>query len=458
MNRIVIAGTQSGVGKTTVSAAVMRALTKSGKMIAPFKVGPDFIDPKFHAFVTGNNSYNLDGWMLDEDAIRYLFYKNTRGKDIAVIEGVMGLYDGFGTTAIGSTAHIARIVHAPVILVIDASGISRSIAAVVRGFIDFDSDIRIKGVILNNISGAGHYALIQEILSNEGIKCLGYLPANTAYSLKSRHLGLVPAGELPDLARAMDCLAESAARFIDMDKIEAIASGADDIVCEDHARKKKYEYRADYNLRIAVARDEAFNFYYQDNLDLMLDSGIELRYFSPLRDTSMPEDIDGVYIGGGFPEIYARELSDNSSMLRDIKNKAEMGMPIYAECGGLMYLCSGIIGHDSRFHRMADFFRCNCVMTGSLQRFGYVEVEYGGMTVRAHEFHHSKLEDIHDGETQFRYSVHKPDKNESWRCGLSKKNVLAGYAHIHFYANRKFFEKLILGFTRYKHDRQSAAH
>ncbi len=448
MKPIIIAGTQSGVGKTTVSSAVMRALANSGMNTAPFKAGPDFIDPKFHSFVTGNSSYNLDAWMMDEKTLRYLYKKNSSGKDIAIIEGVMGLYDGLGIEGTASTAHVARILEAPVVLVLDGRAISTSIAAIVLGFRNFDRDINLKGVILNNISGERHYQLLQEIIERfTDVECLGYLPLNKEHRLESRHLGLVPVDELHDLKAKVDILAEDVNRFINIKRLKEIA---DEIDIDDAGFEEIIPCINGKGLRIAVARDEAFNFYYQDNLDLMSGIGMELIEFSPLRDDGLPDDINGVYLGGGFPEIFAGELSKNLSMREDIRAKAEDGMTIFAECGGLMYLTKAI-EHQNARHEMAGFFDCFVRMTGRLQRFGYVEVEYDGAVTKAHEFHHSILEDIKDRDMEYAYSVKKP-QGDSWQCGLSKKNVLAGYAHIHFYSNPKFTEKILQRFNRHKDD------
>ncbi len=448
MKKIIIAGISSGAGKTTVSAALMKVLTGRGMKVAPFKTGPDYIDPKFHEFVTGEHSHNLDSWMLDEDTVRYLFYKNSHGSDIAVIEGVMGLFDGCGTGDDGSTAHIARITGSPVILVADAKGMSRSIAAVINGFCSFDSSVNIIGVIFSKVSGEKHYSLLEKIVNeNCTVKCFGYIPSDPGITLESRHLGLIPVEELQGLNLKVNRMAELASENIDIDGILNAAS-------EDHSACEIPEYIKKLGgiatgMRIGIAMDKAFSFYYRDNISLLEEAGVELVKFSPLLDGSLPEGLNGLYLGGGYPEIFARELSANRTMLDDIRSKCIGGIPVYAECGGLMYLTSGITDHTGSFFPLVDFFKHRSVMTKKLQRFGYVNIEYEGISIRGHEFHHSMLEG-NDDETHFEYSVVKESTGESWNCGLRKKNVIAGYPHIHFYSNPEFLMKLINMFKEYQ--------
>jgi len=441
MKKILIAGMQSGAGKTTVSAALMRCFTLRGMKVAPFKTGPDYIDPKFHEFVTGSYSHNLDSWMLDEDTLRHLFYKNSAGADIAVIEGVMGLFDGCGTGDAGSTAHVARITGSPVILVADAKGMSRSIAAAINGFCSFDPSIDIKGIIFNRVSGEKHYKLLQRIVEeNCSVRCFGYIPSDPEIALDSRHLGLIPAEELTGLSGKVNRMAELASAGIDIDAI-IDAAMPDSTSPGTPAALHKLEGRAK-GLKIGMAMDKAFSFYYRDNIALMEYAGIELVNFSPLNDSKLPDGLDGVYLGGGYPEVFAQELSANKSMLDDIKIKCTGGMPLYAECGGLMFLTSGITDHGGSFFPMADFLKHRSVMTGKLQRFGYVNIKFDGIDIKGHEFHHSILVGC-DDESEFKYNVTKESTGETWSCGLRKQNVLAGYPHIHFYSNPEFLEKII---------------
>jgi len=448
-SRFVIAGTQSGVGKTTVSTGIMRALVLRDLAVQPFKVGPDYIDPAFHSFVTGNKSRNLDSWMLDKETIVELFVKNSHNMSVAVIEGVMGLYDGFGTEKdMGSTAHVAKILKAPVILVIDGSGMSSSAAAQVLGYKLYDPELELKGVIVNNVSGEKHYEIIKKAIERDtGIKCFGFLKKNLNIKLESRHLGLVPSVEIEDLESRLDELAHMVEDTINIDGILKLS---------DEAQLLKGNVWSNSNtqksVNIGVALDKAFNFYYQDNLDLLEELGANLIYFSPLEDRKLPHNIHGLYIGGGFPEVFAKELEDNKEMREEIRRKSLEGIPIYAECGGLMYLTKAITNFEGNRFEMVGVFNREASMTKRLQRFGYVYVNInkpctisqGKDMVKAHEFHRSTLDEA--DEENYVYKVDKIRENKlqsSWECGLVKNNTLGAYAHIHFYANKGLAENFI---------------
>ncbi|MCT4617778.1 MAG: cobyrinate a,c-diamide synthase [Marinisporobacter sp.] len=439
--RFVLAGTQSGVGKTTISIGLMAALKNRGMNVQPFKVGPDYIDPAFHTFVTGNKSRNLDSWMLDEDIIKKLLIKNGRNKDIAVIEGVMGLYDGYGAKKDeGSTAHVSKVIKAPVILIINGKGMSSSAAAQVLGYKLYDEEVDIKGVIINNISGEVHYELLKESIERDtNIKCVGYLKPNPNIELKSRHLGLIPSVEVNGLKRKINEIAKMVEETIDLDEILAIARTSDEIEYKPEKIKSVGE-----NINIGVPLDNAFNFYYEDNLDLLKDLGANLIYFSPLKDEKLPQDLHGLYIGGGFPEVFAKELEENTSMKSSIKEGIEKGLPTYAECGGLMYLSDAITTLEGKKHRMVGVFHTESKMTKRLQRFGYVHVNMEEPCViakekkstKAHEFHRSMIEDHEENEYAYRVDkIRNGEKIKSWQCGLKKYNALGAYAHIHFYSN-----------------------
>jgi len=446
MNAFIIAGTHSGVGKTTISVALMKAFTESGKKIAPFKIGPDYIDPKFHMIATGEKSYNLDSWLLDEDIITYLFYKHSKGKDLSIIEGVMGLYDGSGYKNRGSSADIAKILKVPVILVVDARGIYTSINALILGYISYDKNVKLEGIILNNVSNKDHYILLKDVIENElDIECVGYFPKDPDIQLESRHLGLIPVEEIINIEEKLNILGNIVKETIDLRKIERISS------IHELGLKKlsiKEVGKIGNDLEIAIAKDEAFNFYYEDNLELMKQSGIKLIEFSPLHDEKLPESINGLYIGGGFPEVFADKLTKNSSLLKDINRKAHSGLPIYGECGGLMYLSNGIINKEGNFYEMVKFFNCKTQMTKGLQRFGYIIINFEDIKIRGHEFHHSRLVDIFEQDFTYKYEIKKLNQKIKWKCGLAKKNVLAGYPHIHFYSNFEFFIKIISLFRR----------
>jgi cobyrinic acid a,c-diamide synthase len=458
MPRFVIGGTQSGVGKTTVSTGIMRALVRRGYKVQPYKVGPDYIDPAFHSFVTGNKSRNLDSWMLDEEALREIFVRNSSSKDISVIEGVMGLYDGFSIKKdMGSSAHVSKILKSPVILVIDGSGMSSSAAAQVLGYKIYDKEIDLKGVIVNRVSGEKHYELIKKAIERDtGIKCVGYLRRNIGIKLESRHLGLVPSVEVENLNERLDELAKMVEETVEIDKIIQLAKDSSDMDNYGYIVEEKSDAKT---VNLGVALDKVFNFYYQDNLDLLEELGANLTYFSPLEDNVLPENLHGIYLGGGFPEVFAKELEENRQMREQIKDVSFKGMPIYAECGGLMYLTRSITTFDGGKYEMAGVFNKEAKMTKRLQRFGYVYVNINSpcvisrepTKVKAHEFHRSILSDSCDGD--YVYKVDKIRENtlvKSWECGLVKNNTLGAYAHIHFYANKKLAQDFINSCKEFK--------
>ncbi len=450
--RVVIAATNSGAGKTSVSIALMAALAHKGLSVSPFKVGPDYIDPAFHAFVAGSASRNLDSWMLTADAVLRIFLDGCAalepGRGIAVIEGVMGCFDGQGAGNDGSTAHVAELLQAPVLLVVNARGMSRSAAAMVAGYRDFSPAMELGAVIFNQVSGDKHYNLLKDIVESEtGVRCAGYLPHNADFSLKSRHLGLIPAEEAVGLRQKVEALASAALQTIDLDAVIILSRRAPALpypvaeslsVAGDEAK-----------IRMAVARDAAFSFYYQDNLDLLSRLGAKLVYFSPLADSRLPEGIHGLYLGGGFPEEFAERLCANHAIRRNIRELLLSGLPGYAECGGMLYLCQSLTDSAGKSHDMCGFFPDSARMAGRLQRFGYVEAEIlksgplgpAGTSFRGHEFHHSILAGPDCGGNPDPAGVirnilklEKPGKN-GWTCGLMRENVQAWYAHVHFHAN-----------------------
>ena len=420
--RILIAGTGSGCGKTTASILLMACLKRRGMSVAPYKAGPDYIDPGFHRRVCGRASYNLDTWLMDENEIDRLL---TNDADISVIEGVMGYYDGLDASDMRCSAwELARMTKTPVLLVADASGGAASVAATVKGFQTLKPDSGICGVLVNRASGDRHYELIkQAVKAYTGLECVGYLTKQAAIELPSRHLGLVTARETPDLMNRINETAVMAEQTLELDKVLSIAAEAPDTPrynqTEDKPRRSGY--------RLGVALDEAFHFYYDANLEALKDTGMELVFFSPLRDESLPGDLDGLYIGGGYPEVYAEQLEKNAGMRKSIRSALENGLRCYGECGGLMYLGESIDGRE-----MCGVLPINCRMTSRLQRFGYVTVEdKTGLSFPAHEFHHAVAEPV--GEVSCAYNVIKasaPDK--SWACGYEKYSTLAAFAHVYF--------------------------
>lgn len=453
--RIILAGTQSGVGKTTLSLGIMGALRKQGISVKPFKVGPDYIDPQFHSFVTGRPSRNLDSYLLQEEVLLGLFQKNISAGDVAVIEGVMGLFDGFGSkTDIGSTSHVAKLLKAPVILIINGSGVSTSAAAMVLGYQKFDPEVNIKGVIINQVSGEKHYRLLKEAIERKtGIRCLGYLNNNYSIQLESRHLGLVPTQEVGNLTEKLDKAIAMVEETIDIKGILEIALVAEELPLTSLEPLKLKE-----PINIAYAYDKAFNFYYEDNLDLLRDAGVNLVPFSPLEAVSLPTGLHGIYIGGGFPEVFAAELESNKNIRGEILRLAIGGIPIIGECGGYMYLTKGIKDLKGREYEMVGVLEGIAMMTNRLQRFGYnqVQVLNNGFIsdcigeIKGHEFHRALVE-THNSKPAYTVKKFRDDELiDEWSCGQVKYNCIAGFPHFHFYSNLSFIKDFLSRCIEYK--------
>ena len=448
MKGFVIAGTNSGVGKTTISIGIMAALKKRGLKIAPFKVGPDYIDPSFHTFVCKNSSYNLDEVMIGKDAVKYLFNAHSTEVDNIVVEGVMGLYDGLDfSKENGSTAQLSKIINLPVILIVKPKGMGASIIPLLKGYIDYDSELKIGGIILNETSENLYHYYKKPIEKKLGVKCLGHIPKKVDVSLGSRHLGLIPVCETKNLNDKIEKLVDIVEKHIDLDylsNLESFKNIEEDKEKVDLEIEELKEYA--YGLKIGYAYDEAFNFYYSDNLELLERIGVEISKFSPLKDKEIPKDLHGIYLGGGFPEVFAKELSENKSFKKSLKKRLDEGLFAYGECGGFMYLCSRVKGFEGKSYDMVDFFNLDIEMTKNLRRFGYIEIESKfGEKIKGHEFHRSKVsESKKDEEVEFSYKVLKlrtPEKK--WMEGYTKNNVIAGYPHIHFYSNLKFLKSIL---------------
>ena len=431
-----IAGTGSGCGKTTVTLAILRAMQRRGIPLAAFKCGPDYIDPMFHKAVLGIPSRNLDLFFINEREIRSQIVRNIPKDGLGVIEGVMGFYDGVsGTTDTASAAHLARATGTPAVLVVRPKGQSLSLAAMLAGFRDF-AENTLCGVILNGVSN-GMYPFYRDIVQKSGLKVLGYLPPVSQAEIPDRHLGLVTADELNDLNYRLDLLADAAINRIEIGELLSIAQSASKLA--DEAEKIKPVTKTP--VRIAVARDRAFCFYYEDNFDVLRALGAELVEFSPISDSSIPENVDGLYLGGGYPELYAKELSNNENMRNSIRNAIDMGLPTIAECGGFLYLHDHLDGKP-----MAGVVHANAVMTKKLQPFGYVTLtaqkdnilsaERG--QIRAHEFHYAKSED--NGAN---FIAEKPN-GRKWSCVHASQSLYAGFPHLSLRSNIEFAE----GFVR----------
>jgi len=444
---IVIAGTHSGCGKTTVALAIMAALKKRGLKVAPFKVGPDFIDPGHHASVCGRPSHNLDGWILSKASVQKLYSQYCIGTDVSVVEGVMGLFDSVGgASESGSTAEIAKWLDLPVLLTVDVLGMARSVAALVKGYLDFDSGLRFAGVVLNRAGSERHAALLKEALSPLGLSWVGTLFRNQDLGLPSRHLGLVTAEEGGLKTKEVECLRKWFEKACNLNSLlKVIGQNRKDIRPADQTRAmKRPGISYSRPVRIAVARDKAFCFYYRVNLDLLEKFGAELVFFSPLRDHSMPSGIQGLYLGGGYPELHAKALSRNRDLREEILGKARGNLPIYAECGGFLYLCHGLIEREEA--RPAHPWVGLLPFVANMQKrhcaLGYREIILKKSTIlgpadtkiRGHEFHYSNLlEPISHNKSIIRvYEVRNGSNSLLPSEGYSWNNTLASYIHLHF--------------------------
>ncbi len=428
--RIVLSGTSSGVGKTSITAAIIHGIKKHGYSVQPFKVGPDFIDPTYLSAVANRPARNLDAWLMGKGGVLEDFVRNSQS-DISVIEGVMGYYDGFsGDSNFASTYHISKIVKAPVILALDASKAARSIAATALGFVRFHRNSRISGLILNKLGSKKHEDLCRQALAKLGIPIVGTIPRDANTSLESRHLGLIPVNEMKSLEKKILSIAKSYSDYIDIEKIIEICnktSSLPKIPKEANTRQKT---------RIAVAVDESFNFYYHENLDSLRRAGASLKFFSPIHDKKIPS-CDGIYIGGGFPEVKGELLEQNNSMKKEIRKKAEEEMPIYAECGGLMYLTRSIRYKEKKF-KMIGLYEADTVMQKKL-KLNYTlakvsrpcVVSNTNSSLHGHEFHFSELESI-SKDSKFAYEMDIGVGIAKKRDGILHYNTLASYMHMHF--------------------------
>ncbi|MBN2075777.1 MAG: cobyrinate a,c-diamide synthase [Dehalococcoidales bacterium] len=431
---VIIAGTTSGVGKTTIATGLMGTLARQGLKVQPFKSGPDYIDPGYHTIVTGEHSRNLDTWMLGKESVLELYRRAMQGKDIAVVEGVMGLYDGrYATADEGSTSELAKLLEAPVILVVDSGKAARSIAAIVKGYHDFDPDLKLAGVILNGIGSTGHLEICRDAIEHyTGVPVVGFLPRRDDLVLPERHLGLIPTAEDPIQQEFLDTLITQCSETLDIPQIIELAETAGS---SEPVRRLYPESPVKPFIRLGVARDRAFSFYYQDSLDLLEAWGAEIVPFSPMNDISLPEGISGLYLGGGFPELYAAELASNTGLKTEIAKAFDAGMPIYAECGGYMYLGETIEDFENKEFRMAGILPIKAQIKSPRLSLGYRTVTAlednplvkKGTVIRGHEFHWSTL--TAGEEKANAWSI---EEKNSFKEGFKINNLLASYIHIHF--------------------------
>ena len=418
--RILVAGTHSGCGKTTIASGIMAALTARGYAVQPFKVGPDFIDPSHHSAICGRTSRNLDAFMMGEQGVVNTFTSACKGADMAVIEGVMGLYDGLEGTDTASTAHVAKLLGAPVILVVDVGAMSRSASALVKGFKEFDPEVDISGVIFNRIGGEGHRRMIEPSMP---ARPLGWIPYEKGVYVKSRHLGLNMAVEADGMKQAGEVLE----KHCDLDGILGIARQSGELTVPVQPESGTRQ-----DIKIGIAMDDAFCFYYRDNFDRLIEAGAELVFFSPMKER-LPS-VDAVYLGGGYPELHAEQL-ESSPCREDIRSAVDDGMPVYAECGGLMYLTEGI--ETDRVHKMAGVLPGRAVMTKKLQALGYVEAKAvsgplfnHGTEYLGHEFHFSTVEC--DCDARFAIQMARGKGIGNGRDGMYEHNAIGTYTHAYF--------------------------
>lgn len=439
MKKLLIAATHSGAGKTTITLGIMRALYQRGVTVQPYKVGPDYIDTGWHQLAANRASRNLDTFMLTENTLNALFSQAAESADINIIEGVMGLFDGFGLQAdYCSSAGIAKQLDCPVILVVDGKGVSTSLAATVQGFSQFMPDIQIAAVIINRVNSDSHYQILKKAIEYYcQIPVIGRLPVMSELALPSRHLGLIPSQEKDNqqMQHYWQQLVEAIEQYVDLDKLMQLAE-----------REKPAPLSMDLSaycdlsgITIAVAKDEAFHFYYQDNLDLLMQLGVTLVEFSPLNDAELP-DCQAIYIGGGFPEMFAERLAKNQAMREALLNAHHQQIPIYAECGGLMYLGENLIDLDGNTHQMVGILSGYSKMSKGLKRFGYAQAEAKvdtlivpkGHCLRGHEFHHSEF--FTELPTCFAMTKERDGEVISnWQGGYQVNNTFASYLHLHFY-------------------------
>lgn len=452
--RIVIAGTHSGVGKTSIVTGLLAAIARKGMRVQPFKVGPDYIDPGYHTRACGVTSRNLDSWMVsNRDHLLDLFVRNAKQADMAVIEGVMGLYDGKGESGQGSTAEIAKLLRAPVVLVVNVKSMARSAAAIVMGYKQLDPEVQIAGVIINRVASQRHYQVVCQAIELEtGIPVIGAIGNDNLCSLPERHLGLVPTVEKEDISGIIDQLGGAVAASVNLDQLIQIAQKAPPLI-----EPKSYLFPRKTQepiVTVGYALDAAFNFYYQDSLDLLKACGALLKPINFLVEKQLPPDLDGLLIGGGFPEMFLDELSGNKDMRKSIACAIDSGMPVYAECGGFMYLTEAIFDFNGNGYPMVGAIPATCRMERKLVGMGYRQVEAvrdnlfsrRGERLVGHEFHYSSLVIQQDDFPWAFRSV-----NGGPGCpGFAKDNVLASYLHIHLASNGTSAKRFIELCWRYK--------
>jgi cobyrinic acid a,c-diamide synthase len=431
-----VTGTHSGVGKTTLSFTLMALLQQKGYSVQPFKIGPDFIDGGYHRLATGKDSINLDLWMMGWKGMEESFHSYSAGADVAVIEGMGALYDGKNGTTSGSSAEIAKHLKIPVVLVVDIWGATVTTGAILEGIINFDKKIWVAGIILNRAGSKGHYEMVMKSLKPVlRKKVIGYLIRSQEIEIPERHLGLRTLEENPKALRVLETTIEAGAQTIDVNQL------ADLLKIKKRSQFFVQESKPKPEVRLGVAKDEAFCFYYAENLRMLREAGAELVYFSPLRDKTLPRNLNGIYLGGGYPESFPHKLSKNRNMRREMLQKIKEGMPVYAECGGLMYLSESITGFDGKTFPMISAVTLKVLMDRKHLRLRYVEIKTTAKTLlgpvgtmaRGHEFHYSRIiSNRYRGKPLYQ-AINSA--GEKFTEGFANKNLLASYCHLHFKSN-----------------------
>lgn len=449
--RIMIAAPQSGSGKTLITCALLQALKEKNYYLESFNCGPDYIDPMFHKTVLGISSRNLDPFFTEDSITRMLLAKGQDSRDLAVIEGVMGLYDGLGGIREEASSYaLAKATNTPIILTVNARGMGRSLLALLSGFLQYDTAHLIKGVILNQTPSSFASVLSKEIEETFHIPVVASFPVRDDVRIESRHLGLVMPYELEDIQSRLKIASQVLCENANIEQILEIAKGAPKL--EYDVKRDIKQKLTEKTIRIGVARDEAFCFYYEDNLDLLKSLGAKLIFFSPLHDDTLPKDLDGILFGGGYPELYLKELEENESMRNSVKSAIENKMPSLAECGGFMYLHDTIFDSEKKPYKMAGVIHACCMKKERLVRFGYLTLNsktdsflQKGETIRGHEFHYYDSED--NGECAI---AKKPVGTRSWECVHAGSDHWWGFAHLSYYSNPKFAEKFAEACRSYK--------
>ena len=449
--RIMIAAPQSGSGKTLITCALLQALKEKNYYLESFKCGPDYIDPMFHKTGLGISSRNLDPFFTEDSITRMLLAKGQDSRDLAVIEGVMGLYDGLGGIREEASSYaLTKATNTPILLTVNARGMGRSLLALLSGFLQYDTAHLIKGVILNQTPSSFASVLAKEIEETFHIPVVASFPVRDDVRIESRHLGLVMPYELEDIQSRLKIASQVLCENANIEQILEIAKSAPKL--EYDVKRDIKQKLTEKTIRIGVARDEAFCFYYEDNLDLLKSLGAKLIFFSPLHDDTLPKDLDGILFGGGYPELYLKELEENESMRNSVKSAIENKMPSLAECGGFMYLHDTIFDSEKKPYKMAGVIHACCMKKERLVRFGYLTLNsktdsflQKGETIRGHEFHYYDSED--NGECAI---AKKPVGTRSWECVHAGSDHWWGFAHLSYYSNPKFAEKFAEACRSYK--------